>query len=50
MRHLFRRLGPREVFLLPPLVIGSPGRAVLVLRPGPLHPFPPGHRRARRAV
>src|SRR5882724_177564 len=50
MRHLFWRLDAREVLLLPPLVIGSPGRAVLVLRPGPLHPFPPGHRRARRAV
>jgi hypothetical protein len=50
MRHLFWRLGAREVLLLPPLVIGPSRRAVLVLRPGPLHPLPPGHWRARRAV
>jgi len=50
MRHLFWRLGAREVLLLPPLVVGPPGLAVLVLRAGPPHPLPSGHRRARRAV
>jgi hypothetical protein len=50
MRHLFWRLGSREVLLLPPLVVGAPGLAVLVLRPSPLHPLPPGHRCASRAV
>ena len=50
MRHLSPRLAAREVLLLPPLVVGPPGLAVLVLRPGPLHPLPPGHRRARRTV
>jgi hypothetical protein len=50
MRHLFSRLGAREVLLLPPLVVGPPGGAVLVLRARPLQPLAPGHRRTGRAV
>src|ERR671919_954949 len=50
MRHLSSRLAAGEVLLLPALVIGSPRRALLVLRPRPLQPLAPGHRRARRAV
>jgi len=50
MRHLFWRLGPREVLLLPSLVVRSPGLAVLVLRAGPLQPLLPRHRPARRTV
>jgi len=50
MRHLSSRLAAREVLLLPALVIGPPRRALLVVRPRPLQPLVPGHRRARRAV
>jgi hypothetical protein len=50
MRHLSPCLGPREVLLLPPLVVGPPGPAVLVLRARQLQPLAPGHQRAGRAV
>jgi len=50
MRHLFSRLAVGEVLLLPPLVIGPPGIALLVLLARPLQPLASGHRRARRAV
>ncbi len=46
MRHLFWRRGAREVLLLPPLVVGPSGLAVLVLRARPLQPLASGHRRA----
>ena len=50
MRHLFSRLAPREIFLLPPLVIGPPRFLALVVHAGALHPLPLGQRRAQRAV
>ena len=50
MRHLSPRLAAGEVLLLSALVIDPPRRAPLVLRPRPLQPLAPGHRRARRTV
>jgi len=50
MRHLSPRLAAREVLLLPSLVVGPPGLALLVLRAGPLYPLPTGLWRAGSAV